>query len=196
MFKRSSNGFTLVELLVVIAILAILATVTVVGYTSFIKKSAISVDEDFVAQLNKFKIAYKIKNGNIDENNLEDMLSHTGIKELNLSSEKYGYAVYFNTSNQKFELLETKHALNNLNLIMLHDSMFNAMFEDDENTEDTEDKDDPSAPGNSNNNDDNNEFDLCGYIHRWVGIRRIFTIVIIGVIPFIISTVFSVVVTC
>lgn len=37
--KNTKKGFTLVELLVVIAILAILSTVAVVGYTSFIAKA-------------------------------------------------------------------------------------------------------------------------------------------------------------
>ncbi len=37
--KNNKKGFTLVELLVVIAILAILATVTIVGYTVFVNKA-------------------------------------------------------------------------------------------------------------------------------------------------------------
>lgn len=40
--KKTQKGFTLVELLVVIAILAIFATVSVVGYTSFIEKANVS----------------------------------------------------------------------------------------------------------------------------------------------------------
>ena len=39
MKKNTKKGFTLVELLVVIAILAILASVSVVGYTAFIDKA-------------------------------------------------------------------------------------------------------------------------------------------------------------
>jgi prepilin-type N-terminal cleavage/methylation domain-containing protein len=34
--QRRQKGFTLVELLVVIAIIAILATVSIIGYTQFI----------------------------------------------------------------------------------------------------------------------------------------------------------------
>lgn len=49
---RARKGFTLVELLVTISILAILATVSVVSYTSFIKNSAIEADESLVKQLN------------------------------------------------------------------------------------------------------------------------------------------------
>lgn len=37
--QNTKKGFTLVELLVVIAILAILATVSIVGYSAFIKKA-------------------------------------------------------------------------------------------------------------------------------------------------------------
>ena len=39
MKNAKKKGFTLVELLVVIAILAILASVSVVGYTAFIDKA-------------------------------------------------------------------------------------------------------------------------------------------------------------
>lgn len=37
--KKTKKGFTLVELLVVIAIIAILSTVAVMGYTSFVDKA-------------------------------------------------------------------------------------------------------------------------------------------------------------
>ena len=49
--KRTKKGFTLVELLVVIAILAILASVSVVGYTAFIKKANDSVASQELHQL-------------------------------------------------------------------------------------------------------------------------------------------------
>ncbi len=50
--KQKRKGFTLVELLVVITILAILATVSVVGYLSFTEKAKQSNDESLIAQLN------------------------------------------------------------------------------------------------------------------------------------------------
>ena len=49
--KRTKKGFTLVELLVVIAILAILASVSVVGYTAFIEKADKSVAEQELHQV-------------------------------------------------------------------------------------------------------------------------------------------------
>ena len=61
--KQTKKGFTLVELLVVIAILAILTTVSVVGYTSFIEKANRSVDEQAVAQMNIALIAGNIPDG-------------------------------------------------------------------------------------------------------------------------------------
>ncbi len=65
MNKKIKKGFTLVELLVVIAILAVLATVSVVGYTSFITKSEMSVDEQFVTQLNTYLEAAEVVDGKL-----------------------------------------------------------------------------------------------------------------------------------
>lgn len=50
--KNTKKGFTLVELLIVIAIIAILATVSIIGYTSFIDKAQQSVDQQLVDQIN------------------------------------------------------------------------------------------------------------------------------------------------
>ncbi len=61
--KQTKKGFTLVELLVVIAILAILTTVSVIGYTSFIEKANRSVDEQAVAQMNMALLAGNIPDG-------------------------------------------------------------------------------------------------------------------------------------
>ncbi len=51
MKKNTKKGFTLVELLVVIAILAILASVSVVGYTAFINKAELSNAQTEAAQI-------------------------------------------------------------------------------------------------------------------------------------------------
>ena len=60
--KQTKKGFTLVELLVVIAILAILATVSVVGYTAFITRANLSNDQAFIAQANTTLQAAAIPN--------------------------------------------------------------------------------------------------------------------------------------
>ncbi len=53
MFNKSKKGFTLVELLVVIAILAILTTVSIVGYTTFIAKANLSNDQATISMINR-----------------------------------------------------------------------------------------------------------------------------------------------
>ena len=65
------KGFTLVELLVVIAILAILATVSIVGYTQFIAKSKQSVCLQEATQVRDLLIAEDINN-NMFEVDVDD----------------------------------------------------------------------------------------------------------------------------
>ena len=106
---RARKGFTLVELLVTISILAILATVSVVSYTSFIKNSAIEADESFVKQLNIFTDAYLVKhyaNSYSSEEILKGVLDDSGVQPINLQSSKYGYDLWFKKSENKFELKE------------------------------------------------------------------------------------------
>ena len=53
------EGFTLVELIIVIAILAILSSVAVVGYSSYVKKANIQADETLIAEVqNSLLLAY------------------------------------------------------------------------------------------------------------------------------------------
>ena len=54
MKNAKKKGFTLVELLVVIAILAILASVSVVGYTAFIDKANESIARTELTQIRDF----------------------------------------------------------------------------------------------------------------------------------------------
>ncbi len=107
--RKSSKGFTLVELLVTISIVAILSTVSVIGYTSFIKKSAIEADESLVRQLNIFTDAYLVKHySNLPDDNriIADVLEESGIKPLKLQSNQYGYDLWFKCSEKIFELKE------------------------------------------------------------------------------------------
>ena len=107
--NKSGKGFTLVELLVTISILAILSTVSIVGYTSFIKKSAIEADESLVKQLNIFTDAYLVKHySNLPEDKkiITDVLDESGVKPLTLQSREYGYDLWFKCSEKTFELKE------------------------------------------------------------------------------------------
>ena len=61
--QKKKKGFTLVELLVVIAILAILASVSVVGYLSFTKEAQISADEQAVTEMNTVLLGDQTLNG-------------------------------------------------------------------------------------------------------------------------------------
>lgn len=72
--KRTKKGFTLVELLVVIAILAILASVSVVGYTAFISKANNSVALQELTQIRNAVIAEDITNEHF---NLSDGIDAT-----------------------------------------------------------------------------------------------------------------------
>ena len=65
MKKRIKKGFTLVELLVVIAILAILASVTVVGYSAFTQKAKDSVAQQELTQIHNYLYAEDINNDSI-----------------------------------------------------------------------------------------------------------------------------------
>lgn len=105
MKNNKKRGFTLTELLVVIAILAILATVSVVGYTAFIERASVSNDENIVTQLNKFLVALQADHTSdfygdeITEDNVwevtQTILKDSGLNELEAQSAKHGYQIYF-----------------------------------------------------------------------------------------------------
>ncbi len=116
MKKQQKKAFTLVELLVVIAILAILSTVAVVGYTSFIKKADISNDQTVAEQLNRRLEAMKadvsspyygqeIHAGNIREIT-RYILDDAGMAKLEPKAEKYGYDFYFNLETGVYESVD------------------------------------------------------------------------------------------
>ena len=77
--QRRQKGFTLVELLVVIAILAILATVSIIGYTQFIKRANMSADQQAVTQMNTLLEGLDVNNEPDDVVDLWTYLNETGL---------------------------------------------------------------------------------------------------------------------
>lgn len=77
--QRRQKGFTLVELLVVIAILAILATVSIIGYTQFIKRANMSADQQAVTQMNTLLEGLDVTNEPDDVVDLWAYLNETGL---------------------------------------------------------------------------------------------------------------------
>jgi prepilin-type N-terminal cleavage/methylation domain-containing protein len=77
--QRRQKGFTLVELLVVIAIIAILATVSIIGYTQFIKRANMSADQQAVTQMNTLLEGLDVNNEPDDVVDLWAYLNETGL---------------------------------------------------------------------------------------------------------------------
>ncbi len=110
MKKAKKKGFTLVELLVVIAILSILATVSIVGYTSFLERATVSNDQSVASQLNKYLTAMRVDstsefyNESVTPENVWAMV-HAALEEngsldsLEPQSLQYGYDFYFKFNN-------------------------------------------------------------------------------------------------
>ena len=107
--KNSKKGFTLVELLVVIAILAILASVSVVGYTKFIEKAAKSNDDALTTQINVLISGEKIsqRQETFDKLALSAILKPAlgGPDDVVIQSNKYGYDIYWNEDINEFVLI-------------------------------------------------------------------------------------------
>lgn len=79
MKNSKRKGFTLVELLVVIAILAILATVSIVGYSVFIRKANTSADQQAVTQINVLLEGLQQSNEPKDVQSLFEYLQEAGL---------------------------------------------------------------------------------------------------------------------
>ena len=108
MKNMKKKGFTLVELLVVIAIVAILAAVSVVGYTVFINRANLSNDQAFVTQANTTLQAAAIPDGFATAGEAITALNRNGFQDkYNTFSRGYHYA--YNLENNKMYLVDDKN---------------------------------------------------------------------------------------
>lgn len=111
-FSKTKYGFTLVELLVVIAILAILTTVTIIGYSGFIKKAAISNDNLLANKINSLLSGYRISESVNDDNAIAIILQKNIKDNIIVESQKYDMDIYYNVENQKFEVISNSEVKN------------------------------------------------------------------------------------
>lgn len=95
--KNSKKAFTLVELLVVIAILAVLASVSIIGYTAFTKKA---VENNAVSELTQVKTLVT-GGATTDENGFVVYLEKTDPQVGG-----YAYRFTFDSEHNVYTLLE------------------------------------------------------------------------------------------
>ena len=101
---NKQKGLTLTELLVVMSVISILLSITIVGYSSFIKKSAISNDELVANRLNT--ILEEIKSNKIlDDNTIAIIVQEELGENACIESSKYGMNIYYNDIKQIFEVI-------------------------------------------------------------------------------------------
>ena len=110
--KKTKKGFTLVELLVVITILAVLATVSVIGYRNFTKKAQISNDTSLVAQLNLALKANEATDGK-PENPTEvlEIMEENGFNVEKLTPTTSKYNIVWNQEANEFALLNEENGV-------------------------------------------------------------------------------------
>ena len=107
MKKNNKKGFTLVELLVVIAILAILSTVTVVGYIAFTKKADFSVDQTNVTLFNSILDAEAALDGrNESFSEARADLFANGYDLINISPRSEGHFFAWDSETDHFVLVD------------------------------------------------------------------------------------------
>ena len=105
--KKTKKGFTLVELLVVITILAVLATVSVIGYRSFTKKAQISNDTSLVTQLNLALQADEVEGGQAKTpSEALEVVEEAGYIVPKLTPTTAKYNIIWNQSTNRFALLD------------------------------------------------------------------------------------------
>lgn len=105
--KKAKKGFTLVELLVVITILAVLATVSVIGYKSFTKKAQISNDISLTTQMNTILQANQVRDGkNETPHEAVEELIDGGVNINKLTPMTNGYLYVFDLEENEMVLLD------------------------------------------------------------------------------------------
>ena len=97
------RGFTIVELIVVIAIMAILISITFMGFNHLNERTAIHNDKALVNQINRVLSGYEIYS--YDETKIATSLVEEFGEEIIVESYEFGYDVYYNTDIGEFELL-------------------------------------------------------------------------------------------
>ena len=98
--KNTKKGFTLVELLVVIAIVAILAAVSVVGYTVFINNAHQSNDRTLVAQLNTATTNVEGKYESMHE--VAEILAENGFDIAKIKATAKDHEILWDMEEQEF----------------------------------------------------------------------------------------------
>ena len=103
--EKIKKAFTLVELLVVIAILAILTSVSIISYSSFIKKAHISNDITYVSQLNNILNASRqVDKENISMSEAINDLDEEDVSILKIQTKNY--FISWSKENDLFALLD------------------------------------------------------------------------------------------
>ncbi len=108
--KTSKKGFTLVELLVVIGILAVLASVSVVGYLSFVKKANVSNDVSLTTQMNTILQANEVEDNNDTPHEAVEELVEGGLDVNKLTPTSNGYYYAFDSKQNRMFLLDDSYA--------------------------------------------------------------------------------------
>jgi len=105
--KKRKRGFTLVELLVVIAILAVLATISILGYSAFTKKADISNDQVIISQMNlALQSNETLGDGAKYEHQAIQQCIEAGFILENLTPSTTGYHYAYDQANNRFMLLD------------------------------------------------------------------------------------------
>ena len=107
MKQQKRKGFTLVELLIVIAILAVLATVSIVGYTTFIRKAHVSNDTALAKQINDLLLADQAVDG--QPKTLGEALAvvdENGFDVTKLTPTALGHEFVYDIEHNRFALLD------------------------------------------------------------------------------------------